>query len=264
MNRSPRHRLTPLAALLAGALGLHAEANPIVIQPDVVTANDATIYEGFPTGNLSGGDNSALPPNIRQILDGFTGFLVVSQTVSGNDLQSLLSFDLSSLAGTDPADITDATVSVYAIDSTQLPFPTDKPTPSTAIDVSAYPVGDFSQTQVTWVNAPLPRDANNVPTATPYDTQTVDGFDRWVDFDLTQPLRDALATSAAVLNVALASADAVTDPTSGNDVSLVAYAGESSTFVPSPLQPKLTVNVVPEPAAFGALLVTGLVGCRRR
>ncbi|MEM7578165.1 MAG: DNRLRE domain-containing protein, partial [Planctomycetota bacterium] len=162
------------ALLMVGS----AAANPIVVQPSVIDANDVALYERFPNDNLSGGVANPL-------LQGFTSLLVVSDTSGSGDFQSLLEFDLADLAGVDPADLVSATVSLYAIDSTQFGFPTASPSTATPIDVTLFdaPTG-FDQTTATWNNSPYTRTAgSNLPTTTAYDTTVIDGIDQWFDFD---------------------------------------------------------------------------------
>ncbi|MEM9754076.1 MAG: DNRLRE domain-containing protein, partial [Planctomycetota bacterium] len=201
------------------------------------------------------------------LLHGFTSLLVVCVTSGSGDFQSVLEFDLTGLAGVDPADLVSATVSLYAIDSTQFGFPTASPSAATPIDVTLFdaPTG-FDQTTATWNNSPYARTAgSNLPTTTAYDTTVIDGIDQWFDFDATAALLAALQTSADATAFALASPAAVSNPTSGNEVSLFAYAAESSTIPPAAgLQPKLTVTLVPEPAALGLMLGLGSLALRRR
>jgi len=101
---------------------------------------------------------------------------------------------------------------------------------------------------------------------TALDTQSVDGIDQWIDFDLTLSLTAALQAATDTLSLALSGISPTTDPDSGNDVSLVAYAGESSNFLGSALQPRLVVHTIPEPHTAAVLCgaVLGLLSMRRQ
>lgn len=244
-----------------------ASAQTVTIQPGPTAGKDATIYQGFPNDNLdAGATNPALGP--------FIGFLVVSQTSSGNDLQSVLEFDLASLAGTDAADVTDASVRLYALQSTVLPFFTANPTPTASIDLNLYEVTQpWSETTVTWNNPPFSRSGDGTPALPIIDTITLDGFNQFIDFDVTAVLQNALLTAQSTVSFAIASPTAVTGA-NGREVSLVAYSSEApgtvlgppgTSPVPGVVAPSLVVNLIPEPAAAAVLaLAVPLLRRRRR
>lgn len=228
-----RARSVTTAVACLAAIGT-STTQAVVIQPDESASKDVFTYQFLPTFNFetSGPD--------------FQAVLATSKTSSGHDTHTLVEFDLSAVS-IPPEAVTSATLSLYVADgSAVFGGAFGNPTPSETVDVEVLALGGaWEETTVTWSSEP--EAAGSV-----VEVVSIDGIDRWVDFDVTGLVQDWLAGSLTNNGFLLRQVAEVSGPGG-----LVAAVYDSSSGSNRPF-----LSVVPEPATSALLALGALIGLR--
>jgi hypothetical protein len=175
----------------------------VELSPEEASSRDVFVYEFLPTLNFNSG--------------GYEAFLGTSKTSSGHDVRSMIAFDLSGVA-LPASGVAAAELRLYVTDSAN--FGLDQPNASAAapIEVAAYPLAEaWDEGSVTWLTQPAAE-------ATASDTITVDGFDYWVAWDVTEVVRSWLAGTRVNDGLKVVALNEGIDPDTGKRVA-VFYEG---------------------------------------
>lgn len=222
-----------LSILAAGSLFASANQADVIIQPDEAASQDSFIYQFLPTFNL----NSS----------GFGSFLGVSKTASGHDLQSLIQFDLTGVAGLTTNQR--AYLNVYVVDAAAGGFPFVNPSSTAPIDVDLYAnTSSFNESTVSWNTKPATQ-------AGAAASASISGIDQWFTFDVTDLVGDWIDGSLANNGLTLTQRAAVTN---GGGVAALFESSASSH------KPYLEIATIPEPASMGLLALGSLMILARR
>ncbi len=260
-----RRGILPVLALAAFGIAPAGAVSLSVIQPDEAASKDVLVYEfdvpgifGIPTPprstNLDSDTLNAIsPPPVP-----FGNFLGAAETdpfslTEGGPLRmhgtrSLLEFDLAS-TGLKSKQVGRATLNLYALPA--LPA-FESPRPDKPVTTELRRVREaWDEQEVTWDSRP--KVANK-----PATTVVQDGVDRWVQFEVTDLVKDWLDDASRNFGIEISQQGVVEMEVPGDRDRYFASLYASSAFADPALRPFVEVAPVPVPPAI-ALMAAGMM-----
>ncbi|HRK31403.1 MAG TPA: DNRLRE domain-containing protein [Tepidisphaeraceae bacterium] len=222
-----------VAALSAMGVGSTAVAQT-VIQPAAADSKDVFIYSFLATTNFNS-------------FPGFDGILASGRSASGHDLRSLVSFDITGVTlGAGQI----ATLNLFVADGSTVGFPVVNPSATFPIQADIFAnTEDWNASTVTWATQP-----SFSPTVV--DSQTIDGVNKYITFNVTSLVQGWLANPATNFGFSIQQPEVVVN---GGSVQAVYQSAVGAQ------RPFLYVGPVPEPTGIAALAMAGsLLILRRR
>jgi hypothetical protein len=234
-TRAPVLLLAAVASLASAGLLASPAGAQTVIQPTNAQSKDTFVYSFLPTFNFNNPGS------------GFDTILASGRSNTGHDLRSLLQFDLTGV--TLPAGGI-ATLNLFVADGAVVGFPVVNPSPVAPVVTDVFGVTSaWDASTVNWATQPTIN-----PTLV--DSETIDGINRLVTFDVTTLVQGWLADPATNFGVSVRQRDVVLN---GGSVQAIYHSAANAN------RPFLYVGPVPEPSAAVAVLAVGsLLAVRRR
>ena len=175
---------------------------------------------------------------------------------TGHDGFSWIKFDLSG-AGIAAADVANAKLRLWSVDGFGITGAFANPSAAESVTTEVYAAaGAWNEKSLTWNNqAPV------VPSlGSPVDSTEQSGVEEWVEFTVTDLVKDWLSGSEDNDGFFLRQSSIVPTATStGGATGVVSSLYASSAWSDATLRPNLQISPVPEPSTWG-LMGMGLIG----